>query len=74
MTWLQAYLPKMQLDETRTSAALHWLVEAGPNYGLERILIEPHLATRLGVLSPLVRFQGCRAARHDDHIHIQIAR
>jgi hypothetical protein len=26
----------------------------------------------LGVSSPLLGFQGCRAARHDDHIHIQI--
>jgi hypothetical protein len=29
---------------------------------------------RLGVSSPLLGFQGCRAARHDDHIHIQIKR
>jgi hypothetical protein len=74
MAWLQPYLPQMQLDEVRTSAALRWLVQSGPKYGLERILLEPYLAARLGVSSPLIRFQGCRAARHDDHIHIQIAR
>ena len=74
MTWLQPLLPEVKLDQARTSAALRWLAEAGPKHGLERILIEPYLAARLGISSPLVRFQGCRAARHDDHIHIQIAR
>jgi hypothetical protein len=29
---------------------------------------------RLGLSSPLLGFQGCRAARHDDHIHIQVKR
>jgi hypothetical protein len=74
MMWLQPLLPQMKLHEARTSAALRWLVETGPKYGLERILIEPYLAARLGISSPLMRFQGCRAARHDDHIHFQIAR
>ena len=38
-----------------------------------KILLEPHLAHRLGVEGrPNIRFQGCRAARHDDHIHVQI--
>jgi hypothetical protein len=74
MSSLQPYLQQIQLDEVRTSAALRWLVQSDPKYGMERILLEPYLATRLGVASPLIRFQGCRAARHDDHIHIQIAR
>jgi hypothetical protein len=37
-----------------------------------RIFIEPHLADRLGVGGGKVRFQGCRAARHDDHLHVEI--
>ncbi|MDG1408954.1 MAG: hypothetical protein P8Q50_14385 [Octadecabacter sp.] len=37
-----------------------------------KIFIEPHLAQTLGLNDPKVRFQGCRAARHDDQIHIQL--
>jgi hypothetical protein len=48
------------------------LATDGQALGIERIFIEPYLAARLGVSSPLLGFQGCRAARHDDHIHIQI--
>lgn len=57
-----------RLDEART-AALVRLLAADP--GVRRIFIEPHLKARLG-LSGLgkVRFAGCRAARHDDHIHV----
>ena len=39
---------------------------------LGRMLLEPHLDQRLGLSDPRLRFQGCRAARHDDHIHIQL--
>lgn len=39
---------------------------------VEKIFIEPHLKKRLAIISQKVRFQGCRAVRHDDHIHIQI--
>jgi hypothetical protein len=40
---------------------------------VERVFIEPYLAKRLGVSSPRLRFQGCGAARHDDHVHVEIA-
>jgi hypothetical protein len=36
------------------------------------VFVEPYLAARLGVTAPAIRFQGCRAARHDDHIHFQV--
>ncbi len=38
----------------------------------QKILLEPHLKTRLGLTSTKIRFQGCHAARHDDHLHLQI--
>lgn len=44
-----------------------------PPRGAVKILIEPHIPARLGVSSRAIRFQGCRAARHDDHIHNQIS-
>lgn len=39
---------------------------------ISKIFIEPHLKTRLGATSPKIRYHGCRAVRHDDHIHFQI--
>ncbi len=70
---LQPVFRDLPLDEERTRAALEWLFDEGRGFGIERVFIEPHLATRLGLSSPVLGFQGCRAARHDDHIHLQIA-
>jgi hypothetical protein len=71
MSALQDLWPEMRLEPARTRHALRWLAA---ERRVERIFIEPYLAARLGVSSPLLGFQGCRAARHDDHIHIQIVR
>jgi hypothetical protein len=74
MQFLQGLFPDRRLEPERTRAALRWLAIEGQTAGVERIFIEPYLAARLGVSSPLLGFQGCRAARHDDHIHVQIKR
>jgi len=38
-----------------------------------KIFIEPHLKSRLGFANDSkVRFHGCAAVRHDDHIHIEL--
>ncbi len=37
-----------------------------------KIFIEPHLKTRMGLNYKKIRFHGCAAVRHDDHIHIQL--
>lgn len=39
---------------------------------IEKIFIEPHLKIRLNLTSNKIRFHGCHAVRHDDHIHLQI--
>lgn len=39
---------------------------------IEKIFIEPHLKKRLNLDHPKIRYHGCGAVRHDDHIHIQI--
>ena len=70
--WLQPLLPEVTLDEERTGALVTWLVTEGPRHGVARVLLEPHLVARLGSSSPMIRFQGCRAARHDDHIHVDV--
>jgi hypothetical protein len=42
------------------------------NAAIGKIFIEPHLKTRLNLTSGKIRFHGCRAVRHDDHIHLQL--
>jgi hypothetical protein len=74
MTALQRLYPERPLEPERTRTALHWLLTDGQQFGVERVFIEPYLASRLGVVSSILGFQGCRAARHDDHIHLQIKR
>ncbi len=67
--WLQPLLPDRPFDGPRTTALITHLT-TDPRVG--KIFVEPPLATRLGLTHPKIRFQGCRAARHDDHIHIQL--
>lgn len=40
--------------------------------GIGKIFIEPHLKQRLQLRNSRIRYHGCRAVRHDDHIHIQL--
>ncbi|WP_245294293.1 hypothetical protein [Rhizobium aegyptiacum] len=70
---LQALFPAYRIEEKRTAAAVAWLTTEGVSrFGLQKIFIEPHLKNTLGISDAHVRFQGCRAARHDYHIHIQV--
>ncbi|MDK1491500.1 hypothetical protein QN219_15765 [Sinorhizobium sp. 7-81] len=71
---LQALWRPLSLEEKRTREALRWLSDEGQGFGVEKIFVEPHLAQRLGVSAENIKFQGCRAARHDDHIHMQVAK
>ena len=74
MRWDMKWFPvrgNVFLDEERTARLIR-LLAADPR--VVKILLEPHLVKRLGVTHPKVRFQGCRAARHDDHIHVEVAR
>ena len=41
-----------------------------PNLG--KVFIEPHLKDRMKLTNSKIRFHGCGAVRHDDHIHIQL--
>lgn len=66
---LQSLWPDRPMDPIRTTALIN-LFTADPR--VAKIFVEPPLATRLNLSHPKLRFQGCRAARHDDHIHIQL--
>lgn len=66
---LQAAWPDWEIEPKRTTRALQWLA-GDPRVG--KVFLEPHLRRQLGITSGKIRFQGCRAARHDDHIHVQL--
>ena len=66
---LQMFWRVLEVDTGRTRYLLQTLA-ADSRAG--KIFLEPHLHDRLGVHSSKLRFQGCRAARHDDHIHLQL--
>jgi len=57
------------LDKERNRALLQILSNEEQ---VGKIFVEPHLVKSLDVAHPKIRFQGCRAARHDDHIHLQL--
>jgi len=56
-------------DAARTAAIVNMFC-AQP--AVNKIFIEPHLKTRLGLSSSKIRFHGCQAVRHDDHFHVEI--
>lgn len=58
-----------QFDSLRTRS-LVTLCTGNPH--IHKLFIEPHLKTRLQLRSDKIRFHGCQAVRHDDHIHIQL--
>lgn len=66
---LQPFWRGYGLEPERNRAVLE-VLSSDPRVG--RIFVEPHLVERLGVMSDNIGFQGCRAARHDDHIHMQL--
>ncbi|MCC6723039.1 MAG: hypothetical protein IT258_00920 [Saprospiraceae bacterium] len=59
---------KYELDEKITGEMIRLFLK---EKSVCKILLEPHLKTRLGLeKEDKLRFQGCHAARHDDHIHV----
>ncbi|GAA0719989.1 hypothetical protein GCM10009430_19690 [Aquimarina litoralis] len=60
---------QLKLSETATKD----LILASVNEKkVGKIFIEPHLKNRLHLTNPKIRFHGCQAVRHDDHIHLQL--
>jgi len=71
---LQSVVPQGQaahfkVDETRTRS----LINAITNHpAINKVFLEPHLKTRWQLSSSKIRYHGCQAVRHDDHIHLQL--
>lgn len=59
---------RYDLDEERTATLVQLLSNQKE---LTKIFVEPHLVGRLKLDRSKIRFQGCHAVRHDDHIHVQ---
>lgn len=77
--WQYSLLNKLIIRKGKTrfvfdeEANTTLLREIAQQPGVERIFIEPHLKTRLGLQNiSKIRFHGCQAVRHDDHIHLQL--
>ena len=60
---------KYPFDPKRTKDLINFYVA---HKAIGKLLIEPHLKTRLRLTSNKVRLHGCNAVRHDDHIHVQL--
>jgi len=76
--WRYSFLTKVVFQENKNiflfdsirTKKLVMLFASQKNIG--KVFIEPHLKTRLNLNSDKIKFHGCRAVRHDDHIHVQI--
>ncbi|MEL6731490.1 MAG: hypothetical protein AAFP83_10205 [Bacteroidota bacterium] len=74
-TFMSKHLPpvpgrKLDFDPVRTQYFLKLLRS---ERSIRKVLIEPHLKARLGFGGiNKFRFAGCKAVRHDDHLHLEI--
>ena len=59
----------LEFDPVRTRDLILELIKEVPD---SKVLLEPHLRERMGLSANQVRWQGCHAVRHDDHIHWEI--
>jgi hypothetical protein len=69
LNWVQPLWKSYALEAERNRLLIETLVR-DPRSG--KVFVEPHLKQPLGLEGGKIRFQGCRAARHDDHIHLQL--
>lgn len=73
-SFLTAIIPQsnkayFSFENERTGALVNLLASQG---SIGKIFIEPHIKSWLGLMSRKIRFHGCQAVRHDDHIHVQL--
>ncbi|MFY0629962.1 MAG: hypothetical protein JXR05_06235 [Flavobacteriaceae bacterium] len=59
----------IQFNEEATKDLVQFIIK---NLDVQKVFIEPHLKTRLKLTNSKIRFHGCGAVRHDDHIHLQV--
>ena len=68
--YLRFYDRALDFDPRATADVIRALLK---ERSVRKIFIEPHLKQRLGLSGEgRIRFHGCRAVRHDDHIHVEL--
>lgn len=65
----QSNKKELIFDASRTASMVNYFATAP---SIEKIFIEPHLKTRLKLNASKIRFHGCHAVRHDDHLHVEM--
>ena len=60
---------KLKLSEAATKDLILEILKQ-PSTG--KLFIEPHLKSRMNLTNSRIRYHGCQAVRHDDHIHFQL--
>ncbi len=60
---------ELQFSATGTKTLISAILK---EKNLHKIFIEPHLKDRLNLTDHRIRYHGCKAVRHDDHIHLEI--
>ncbi|MDC8003493.1 hypothetical protein POV27_05485 [Aureisphaera galaxeae] len=60
---------ELQFADAATKDLLNTMLRH-PN--TQKVFIEPHLKQRLRLEHKRLRYHGCQAVRHDDHIHLQV--
>ena len=61
--------PDLNFSEKGTKKLMQFFTQEA---SIAKIFIEPHIRDRMQIRHPKIRYHGCRAVRHDDHIHIQV--
>lgn len=59
----------LTMSTTATSSLVSQFLQEN---AISKVFIEPHLRSRMNLTHPKLRYHGCKAVRHDDHIHLQI--
>jgi hypothetical protein len=59
----------LKLSEKGTKFLINKIIN---NNHVSKLFIEPHIKNRIKLKNSKIRFHGCKAVRHDDHIHFQI--
>lgn len=63
-------ITNLEFDNDRTKVLIEKLLSQPKT---QKIFIEPYLKLQMGLVQyDKIRFHGCGAVRHDDHIHLQI--
>ena len=77
--WQYSFLKKITMAKVKKGiefdekATRYLILQLIGNQSVKKIFIEPHLKKRMNLGKyKKVRFHGCHAVRHDDHIHFQL--